>query len=127
MTDRELDAMVAEHVMGWYRTAMDWFVRKGKFRREPKPYSTDIAAAWLVVEAMRERGWSVFIDDMPDGASAQVVNLNCEHHADEHDTGSYASGTFRGGYCALSEAKAPKAPRAICLAALRALGVEVPE
>jgi hypothetical protein len=80
MTDRELDALVAEKIIG--------------VRNEPvPPYATDIAAAWMVVETIRgaiylERdhtSWLVLID-------------------------------------ARYEATAATASRAICLAALKAVG-----
>ena len=61
MTDRELDALVAERVMGWEHRNGHWWQTKGghasntvTFAEVPR-YSTDIAAAMLVVEKMRER------------------------------------------------------------------------
>lgn len=49
----ELNALVAEKVMGWKPAERGIF----DFRPEPKPihlkYSTDIAAAWQVVEKMQ--------------------------------------------------------------------------
>jgi ABA sandwich protein len=75
---RELDAEVAERVMGWRWdedrcrvcgwplsaepihgcTPDNCSMRPPPTRRadEVAPYSTDIAAAWLVVEALRRRG-----------------------------------------------------------------------
>lgn len=62
---RELDALVTEKVMGWERIptsadtpeleAYPQFCEDGTFRGAPPNYSTDIAAAWLVVEAMVHR------------------------------------------------------------------------
>lgn len=128
---RELDALIAEKVMGW-----KWFSRSD-FIRDPsdpgftpwekrlyppgfkcewhvpprgvqemqfdiKPYSTDIAAAWEVVEKMegvwdicsRARGWVVGLAVRSEGSDKIV----------------YAEGGT--------------APHAICLAALRAVGYE---
>jgi len=76
---RELDALVAEKVMGWTyghpcpegMDCLHWADEKGKVRDyKPPQYSTDIAAAWEVVEKMSEQwpqyqlakiedGWSV--------------------------------------------------------------------
>jgi hypothetical protein len=56
---RELDALVAEHVMGWSRgtigpeddLSLVWFpLDGGGWLEEPRPWSTDIRAAWQVVE-----------------------------------------------------------------------------
>ena len=68
---RELDALVAERVMGW--TGIERHIRGGiamppwpsgldpvtsAYRTIPR-YSTSIADAWLVVERMREKGYSL--------------------------------------------------------------------
>lgn len=89
MTDRELDALVAEKVMGdveWdvviegsSRAGLRCATREEAEAQKPQlaeryhvgpvvlhgdvpEYSTDIAAAWLVVEKMRQKGYSVRID-----------------------------------------------------------------
>lgn len=64
---RELDAAVAERVMGWTRTHETHRLHGRTYLRGAAPatgrlqavpaYSTDIAAAWLVVEKLREHGW----------------------------------------------------------------------
>ena len=51
---RELDAKVAEVVTGTAFTARDG---RREYEVSPRPYSTDIEAAFEVVEKMRERGW----------------------------------------------------------------------
>lgn len=66
------------------------------------PVSTDIAAAWLVVEALRAKGWRYLIRD--DYAEENVVFWK-QHHED-------------GGWHA-----AEALPEAICRACLKALGV----
>lgn len=60
--DRELDALVAEHVMGyemWEGIAFypKYYVPEydRTYTRDVPFYSTDIAAAWEVVERMRPR------------------------------------------------------------------------
>jgi len=89
---REIDAMVAEKVMGLPREQGDW-----------SP-STDIAAAWGVVEKMRDRGCYVAVQNChsPETEWCAII-------ADDED--SY-------------EGKG-SAPIAICLAALKAVGVKV--
>lgn len=150
MTDRELDALVAEKVMGYSEkiTVYAWYDRKAKkyprvaFKVSsdkddsigaysahmdesgkkifcgrphnlffPKPYSTDIAAAWMVVEKMAALGYRLFelcsqqTEDMPLEWVARFKISDCR----------WASSWNR------SEA----VPRTICLAALAAKGVRV--
>jgi hypothetical protein len=69
---RELDALIAEQVMGWRcigegqygrligKTAQGAFGEYGALRDVPH-YSTDIAAAWLVVREMERRKFSCAI------------------------------------------------------------------
>lgn len=70
---RELDALVAEKVMGWQVIETDdcngidnyWLSKDGQhvwllphdFEAALPSYSTDIAAAWAVVEKMVADGW----------------------------------------------------------------------
>ena len=63
---REMDALVAERVMGWYRVGAMWCKGANSFAAQaeevagcPKIWtpSTDIAAAWEVVEKLREKAW----------------------------------------------------------------------
>lgn len=106
---RELDALVAEKVMGLdvNRTGPEtmWFARPmGGNWDDLKDYSTDIAAAWEVVEAVKARkidqGW---------------FDLGFAN-------GSWGA-TFRTGayYEPIEHVRAPTAPHAICLAALKAV------
>lgn len=110
---RELDALVAEKVMGWRRLpdTPEWGVPPDYTTGGAlgwRPYSTDIAAAWEVVEKLRE-GWL-------------EVNLDC--------TAFNCANTVR---CCVTKqgqqhppfplyADAKTAPLAICRAALRAVG-----
>ena len=111
---RELDALVAEKVMG----CKVYVEANGNPRCDcpganatgPRPhasyglyaslkrYSTDIAAAWEVVEKMREDG---FLVALYRSAGAWIADTN-------------------PGY-----GKSDTAPHAICLAALRAVGEDV--
>lgn len=71
---RELDAMVAEKVMGWSneeaQNALDCSIGSiaacQLANRDLPEYSTDISAAWSVVEEMRSRGFGISLDDHED-------------------------------------------------------------
>ncbi len=59
---RELDALVAEKVMGWELKGGVWWDREARpALREDKYWhpSTSIADTWLVVEEMRRQGFSM--------------------------------------------------------------------
>ena len=122
----ELDAMVAEKVMGW--TAVEakytgassqWFVPSGvnpfsrpnpNMRQQVPAYSTDIAAAWLVVDKMLADGWELDTGiekkaRLEDGQ--WVVEFNSSTHNAEHSRGPRAI--------------AHTAPLAICKASLAAV------
>lgn len=102
---RELDALVAEKVMGLMM--IDGKEKypcdsssKGYILTDPEPYSTDIAAAWLVVEKLRDTlhvNWDICSDST--SWWAKIGNLETLKAADS-------------------------APLAICLAALKAVGME---
>lgn len=105
---RELDAKVAEKVMGWWAIMLpadDRMVASGippkeGHEREGVPhYSTSIEAAWEVVEKMHQEWWFTLVQG-PDGWLADFYNdMDVRHRA-----------------------KAKTAPEAICLAALKAVG-----
>lgn len=115
---REFDALVAEKVMGLkrevrlrgeantvtaYKSLVDGLHTRDEVLRygSPLPYSTDIAAAWQVVEAMRpEYGFWI------DGDDGYIV---------EFQHGMPGMTDYRHG-----RAFAPTAPEAICKAALLA-------
>jgi len=100
---RELDALVAEKVMGWTLSGRVWIDERGHLQTiEPTSFgsfepSSDIAAAWEVVEKMRARG---LIVDLTLGAGAY-----CRI----------------GGFRPFAEERGATAPLAICLAALKAV------
>ncbi len=140
MTDRELDALVAEKVMGWklVRHKGGESCQSGRcgshgsaedgwecFHRpsgetgwaSDSPFSADIAAAFLVVEAMRAKGFvCAYFAMIGNGEMAVQVG------ADPNVFGWSAQFT-RGAMAAEYVVQADSLPRAICLAALRALGV----
>ena len=139
---RELDALVAEKVMGFVAAHIDtdesvkrwhsdeWFAGDADLIAEIRQYrgagiysdhllphySTDIAAAWQVVERMTAthrasvhhyphvNNWWQCVLDIRDNKLRFPVERS-------HDGDEYAN--------------APTAPHAICLAALKAVGVEL--
>jgi len=112
---RELDALVAEKVMGWKKVKWlgdyDWRDKDGE-----QPYtvrawnpSTDIAAAWQVVEKIQERqGRDRFIIYLSSYWGTNSWVYKCEFIM---ETVNKSVDGF-----------ADTAPLAICLAALRAVG-----
>ena len=131
---RELDALVAEKVMGlsapWdentpcpycgeimrYCGQRSWCTSCSEWRYGPyKEYSEDISAAWEVVEKLRKSyrvrihefgsGWQASLE-IKDGRLRYPIEIS--HEGDE-------------------SANSDTAPHAFCLAALKAVGVEVEE
>lgn len=104
MTDRELDALIAERVMGATRDADGFYEWPNSqyASYEAPDYTSNIRMAFEVVEAMRERGWYFSCIVAKDWISAAFV-LEEEGHDPK-----------------ASEEFADTLPRAICLAALRA-------
>lgn len=108
---RELDAWIAEKVMGnpppvvppgvWPQELHSWQDRLPL-------YSTDIAAAWEVVEKLKSLGFKVGVDEEGSDLAACVV-----------------AKSERGIVHVIASETAATAPLAICLAALRACGVEI--
>lgn len=105
----ELDALVAEKVMGLERVMTPGFGMEVGWRpihsnlgASPlKSYSTDISAAWEVVEKMKQ------------GSGHFSIKLTCYGW----------EALFR--YPVTREATAMTAPHAICLAALKAIEVKL--
>lgn len=130
LSERERDAIVARRVFGWEvfgRSAQvpaQYAGRPGPFWAPPvgEPgfsehwpipnYTTDIAAAWAVIENLIARGWT---PDLLSGyVAAWVVVVDAYQHNDDPVQWPV-------------RAEADSAPEAICLAALRACGVPVEE
>lgn len=103
---RELDALIAEKVMGWrmlpdnehFKTSQGWGPEGQSLAHCPR-YSTDIAAAWEVVSKIKKAHWN-FVLTCHHGE--WTVKLNHQTEGDD-----------------ISEAES--APYAICLAALKAV------
>lgn len=131
MTDlRKIDALVAEHVLGWrfckstfeqYEPSF-WVDSNGKFIWSSTfTPSTDIAAAWKALETLGRgatvaetygRGWictNLGSDYWQDHELSAAEFKQC--HPNDDDGQVYYA------------VQAPAAPLAICLAALRAKGV----
>lgn len=97
LEDRALDALVAERVMGWPKMVVEGLALG------PMHYSTDPAAAFTVLEAMRAKGYFV-------GMSGSAERWNAAMH---HPTNP-------GAIVAHDDSM----PRAAVIAALRALDAE---
>jgi hypothetical protein len=150
MDDRELDALVAEKVMGYipidirvcdgtemvrcYGTPGDESLQDGAWSAlelrnyyGARPYSTDIANAFLVVEAMRtkHKAWPIEIESdryggVYSGGEWNVV-FNCvldKAGGDDFDAGEFWASPPNGA------ASDNSLSRAICRAALSALGID---
>lgn len=130
MTDQELDALVAERVMGW----RDVWAPGGRgvlVGTDPQgnqhqtgipPYSIDIAAAWQVVDKMQALGWNFQLHS----PGASVWCDGCETWSQWGATFQKDRARFNSG-SPLDDDNETKGPaHAIVLAALKAVGVEVP-
>lgn len=120
MNNLEIDRLIAEKIMGWnIREVSDgvkWIQAEGyelyfsdDIYREWMP-SEDMSDAWLVVEKLRER--KIFtIYDAWDEKDEKIFCANFQYNDTYHvvDYSAYAD----------------TAPMAICLAALKVVGVEV--
>jgi hypothetical protein len=136
VTDRELDDLIVEKIFNGDAPAQ-WAVRDSKgaavhvttsekwariFQtendfdeewvviREPQPYSTDIAAAWTIAE---KRAITV----TPIGTRWGAASCNFSQSGE-----TTAVGMTNGRSWIVCDS----APRAICLAALKAVGVDTP-
>ena len=119
---RELDALVAEKVMGWtdvqvvndppFNTTMGRTVIHGELYRFNVPnYSTNIEAAWEVVEKV-----------------TQFLRYNRKEYfpiIHQYDGQWHCGWSWSYMDCAEYESKSDSAPHVICLAALKAMGVKL--
>ena len=124
---RELDALVAKKVFGWAIRRESWYDQEGlettvlydshdnqlgyahgfdEMPEELPEYSTNIAAAWQVFDRPEHEAWSIYRWD------SAMLEAGCQWEIEDADGNTLAS--------------APTAPLAICLAALSAVGAEVP-
>lgn len=119
-TGRALDALVATHVMGWKNFRGHYYPASPHpeaniLGHVVPPYSTDIAAAWQVVEKLKERS-----DLFPQISWIRVHDNQYQHRCEiwQNDPPNKLYGW-------LADVYADTAPLAICLAALAVMGVEV--
>ena len=123
MTDRELDTLVAEKVMGVDLSPVEHKAWDGRLSfvpgaiawctdwtesPEPEPFSTSIEAAWEVVEKLTMHSIQIRINKHD---ASDITWWEVYIHRD------FTGEEYR--------AYADTASRAICLAALKAVGVEV--
>ena len=111
-TKREIDRLIAERVMGW----TNLYAQGARFGTSPKgkshsiipPYSTDMSAAWEVVEKLRQSGYQGKLD-----WATPELGYECY---------------FWSSSLPPNEMQCPRtqtAPLAICLAALKVMGVSI--
>lgn len=129
---RELDALVAQKVMG---VQIEWVTAQGQkiptIMGQPfyiKPYSTSIADAWLVVEKLKDMGFSIDVSAFPSnrkwleppyrGAHAQEWTLTKSVHY-QCDISRYEE-TIEMWTCHC-DADSDTPSHTICLAALKAV------
>jgi hypothetical protein len=131
IADRELDALVAQHWMGWRPSPVGHSAWQqippggdGTMVRLVPPYSSQMGAAWEVVEQLAFEGFYLSIADMRHGCYGETRDgepfVGFWAHVVMLDVG--------GEYPtqAVEDVGAATAPRAICLAALLVKGVRVP-
>jgi hypothetical protein len=104
---RELDALVAVTLMGVTLVSEDAGIRPAAMSyqkpSEVLPYSTDVAAAWQVVERMRARGFAL------------------ELHYEFGWSRQWVADFSNDGWLSTGEQLGDTAPLAICRAALAAV------
>lgn len=108
MPGRELDALVAEKVMGFgekFNLYGENLFKSGLYILQ---YSTSIEAAWEVVNRLFSLGFDMYLETFLDDCDKPQCRVSFQKIDDqEHTTGPWFADT---------------PPHAICLAALRALG-----
>jgi Phage ABA sandwich domain len=120
MNLREIDLLVAEKVMGWEEVKENDFIKRpdvdfigkapDRFCEDAwsilPNYSTDISDVWEVVENFKDKGFLFTLKNTVGGEYTFSL-------------------TDWNGMCSTYTASSVTAPLAICLAALKAVGVEV--
>ena len=129
LTNRELSVIVGEKVMGWEPGTLDEYRRQVSEWGEGKTafdwvdlvtylpdYANDIAAAMLILDHFRGKGFGFRLQLSQDCKQWEVHN---------HDDGIYLAGwSWVKGHDYIN-VDADTLPRAICLAALEAVGFDV--
>lgn len=113
MTNREIDALVAEHVMGWQSLGDCWATGSTHKDRQMKKQhfnpSECISDAWLVVEKMEDKDFNFSINNCVDPDFRYNTGYDVIFTDEDKNTYGITEDT---------------APMAIALAALKALGVK---
>ena len=121
MTDRELVIALAEKVMGWHTHAISermWFTGTNSIPKGNWNPLESISDAWMIVERIREI--------VPKQTTTQTYAFQlCQTGIPGEWTASFTVNDFDWSHQATAEADT--APRAICLAGIKALGVSVRE
>lgn len=109
---REIDRMIAERVMGWTNLSITGTpfgtTPEGKVHRIVPPYSTDMSAAWEVVERLRLLGYQGGMNWARSRSGYECTFESLPISPDERRF-----------------SKAETAPLAICLAALQVIEVPI--
>lgn len=115
---KELDALIAEKVMGWERKCIgdDYYLENPRAHHlskynAPQPYSTHIAAAWEVVEKIVEDTGMEYVFWSLAGDNKRNVFQFVEKKGENNYIKAYEEGETLS--------------HAICKTALKAVGVEV--
>lgn len=121
MTNREIDALVAEKVMGWKPRDSEfvpWVDSEGTGVSCLPEFSYDVAEAWRVVEEVAEYDRLGFsIEHLCENSGEKwIAHFPTTSVPDCEEMDPDAN-----------EAEADTAPMAICLAALKAVGVRAQE
>lgn len=124
MENREIDALVASKIMGWSLSIASnspWQMlppegstgrKEGRVYNVPR-YSTDISAAWQVIQKMQSDGWHYEI---------------CDSHWEPSHYVKFGRGKYDPYDDMFREEHSATGPTpwmAICLAALEAVGVDI--
>jgi hypothetical protein len=111
---QKMDEVIAEKVMGWQRRAGDppWFNSHGEVRNHVPPYSSDVGAAWMVVERMKVYGFSWWFSDCGSPDSGLPEGSEHKHYATAAIRRTCSTKTLEMG-------QSPNMPMAICLVALK--------
>lgn len=123
----DLDAEVARRVLvetiGQYEgeNGPHRFIQSFGLVRDIPPFSTEIAAAWRIVEHLRDSGYLVRVIEHPDAG-----RLDAEHRRSWLDRRSecIVEQTVRGVHRRAGHVRAATPALAICRAALATIGTE---
>lgn len=126
---RDIDALVSKHVFGYeYGSEKDRYING---LMESHRYSTDIAAAWRVVEKLNKDKCFHLVEDRYGGSYSRgkwlaYFGINVD---------GVVQGSWGGDIEAMEYWDNPtpgvvandSAPMAICLAAIKSVGAEIPQ